>query len=438
LNENGIKAVAFTTASKEDKKIWSQVDDGEFRIVYITPAALMASESYFRFFRGSPAAFVDNLCAVAIDECTLIWDWEGFRERCIFAEQFYHKLCRWERIPFVCLSSSFAPLVDGDSSKKRRPMIKTASPSRDDVNIAVSGIKQPGITHLLELIPKQIHDPREIPKTTIFHDQIDNGIHIANRLRAQLPDEIVGSPPRSIIACLFDTMDLETRSIVLSNFRDGTARILVCMHAWSLDLDVPDVEKVIQWKVSEHLDFSDLHQRIGKVGMENSNQGIFHLYVQKNLLKSMSRDYSQEIRNWQEAWHNSDLFYDDYELSDTENESEFEYDEYERRVRKWKKRPLGRFGLPVRPDTRDNVVRHLYREARIIRKALRAVQQERRRTGRDTLSSTIKLDPAVLWFLCTRGSRHRLFRVIFKSQIHVKIQISPTIVQVDNMFSIHK
>ena len=202
MNENGIKAVAFTKASKEEEKIWSRVDDGEFRVVYITPEALMAFEGHFRFVTGIPGAFVENLCTVAIDECALIWDWEGFRERYAFVEGFYRKLCRWKRIPFVCFSSSFAPFVDGDAPKAPRAIIETASSRPDNVNIVVSEITRPGITHLLELIPNEIRDPRQIPKTIIFHDQIDNGIDIAHRLRAKLRKEVAGIPAESIVACL--------------------------------------------------------------------------------------------------------------------------------------------------------------------------------------------------------------------------------------------
>ena len=192
------------------------------------------------------------------------------------------------------------------------------------------------------------------------------------------------------------------------------------MDTWSLDLDVPDVERVIQWKVYENLDFSDLHQRIGKVAMDQNIKGVAQIYVQKNLLESMSRDWREEVVNWQDAWRNPDVLSSDSELSDTEDESESRYDGDGRRIRRWKKRPLGRFGLPIRHDTQDKVavhVRHLYREAKIIRKGLQAARQERRRTGENKLSSIMKLDPAVLWFLCTRGCRHRLFRVIFHEPI---------------------
>ena len=134
----------------------------------------------------------------------------------------------------------------------------------------------------------------------------------------------------------------------------------------------------------------------------------------------MSRDWREEVVNWQDAWRNPDVLSSDSELSDTEDESESRYDRDGRRIRRWKKRPLGRFGLPIRHDTQDKVavhVRHLYREAKIIRKGLQAARQERRRTGVNKLSSIMKLDPAVLWFVCTRGCRHRLFRVVFHESI---------------------
>lgn len=412
LNENGTKALAFTSQNEEEEKLWPRVDDGEFRVVYITPEALTDIDGHFhRVTMRRRLEFKQNLVAVAIDECEMIWDWEGFREKWNFIEDFWRRLnlrLDFPRIPFACISASLTPPIKRDSKVLRPTINATVNPRLDNINIVVSQIKGPGIQELLSLIPEGTRDPLQIPKTIIFHDNIDRGIRIAHRLRARLPDEVAGIPSKSIVPCFFGTMDLKARMKALSEFRKGRARIMLCMDAWGLLIDVPDIERVIQWQVDERLDFSDLHQRIRKA----ANNGVAIIYVEKSILDSISRTWKEDVVNWEQAWQRSDLFFEEYDSDDV-----MEYDEDEQVKREWKKRRLGRFGLPVRPDTKDKVslhIKHLYREARTIRKARGAAQQERRRTSSYHMPSTKNLDPAVLWLLCTQGCRHGPFEAILK------------------------
>lgn len=422
LSKSGIKAIVFTGHNEEEEKLWPRVDEGEFRVVYITPEALMESPGHFCSVTSRQPEFMERLIAVALDECDLIWDWEGFREKLAFIERLWRRLCRWNRVPFACLSASFTPRIANDTSEiypHHKPTIDTTvSPRRNNVNIIVSHIEEPGIQPLLRLIPEGISDPLDIPKTIVFHDRIDPGIHIARRLRAHLPSEVAGIPSKSIVPCVFDCMDLKARTKALSDFREGRARILVCMDAWGLGIiDIPDIERVIQWRVDENLDFSDLNQRIELVARDQTMEGVAIIYVQKGILNSMSKKWKQEVVNWEEAWQRPDLFYEEYDLSDTNDEMDEEYDDDGRVKRHWKQRELGRFGLPVRVDTQDKVsthVKHLYREAKTIRRVHRAAKEEGRRTGRSKMPSTKRLDPAVLWLLCTQGCRHRPFRFILK------------------------
>ena len=267
---------------------------------------------------------MERIIAVALDECELMWDWEGFREKLAFVEPLWRRLCRWDRIPFACFSDSFKPRITDDTSEvhsTHKPTINTTtSPQRDNVNILVSFTEEPGIRQLLDLIPEGMSDPLEIPKTIIFHDSIDRGIHIARRLRAQLPSEFDENPTKSIIRCLFGSMDLKARTKALSDFREGTVRIVVCMDAWSLGIDVPDIEVAIQWHVDENLDFSDLDQRIQMVARDQNREGVAIIYAQKSILDSMSKNWQEEVVNWEEAWQHPDRFYEEYDLTDTDDE----------------------------------------------------------------------------------------------------------------------
>jgi hypothetical protein len=359
-----------------------------------------------------------------MDGCDLIWDWKGCREKLGFINSLWLKINRWERIPFVCISPSFTPRVDNNTSRVFKPTIDTPVKFRKNVNIIVDPVENSSIEPLLKLIPPNIQQLDEIPKTIIYHDNIDRGILIARRLRNNLPSQVDGIPSKKIIPCLFGSIDLLARKETLSNFRNGNARI-ICMDPWGLDIDDTDIEKIIQWKVDENLDFSDLNERIGQVATGQNMEGLFHIYFDKSILDSISSDWQQNIVNWEDAWQHPDLFYDDYEPSDTDEQSntdelEGEYGNTKRKYKKTGTREIW-IARENRYGRKGNIhVKHLYREARVLRRAKRNVILEKRRTGRTRLSSTRKLDPAVLWLLCTQGCRQRLFKAVLKNQVDME------------------
>ena len=48
--------------------------------------------------------------------------------------------------------------------------------------------------------------------------------------------------------------------IIMKLFRDGDTRILICMNAAGMGLDILDIDIVIQWGVSSILTFSGWYQ----------------------------------------------------------------------------------------------------------------------------------------------------------------------------------
>ena len=128
------------------------------------------------------------------------------------------------------------------------------------------------------------------------------------------------------------------------------------------------------------------------------------------------KNYTVIQHCWEEAWRQTDLFLEDYNSSDDDmcavDERGFDEDGNIKGV--WKKKPLERFGLPVRMDVMDKVTlhrRYLHLQAKGIRKERRTIQHERNSTGRKAKPAKMKLDPGVLWFVCTQGCRGRPFRV---------------------------
>ncbi|KAF8430079.1 hypothetical protein EV426DRAFT_513349, partial [Tirmania nivea] len=55
----------------------------------------------------------------------------------------------------------------------------------------------------------------------------------------------------------------EYRAYNLERFVEGNCRILICTDACGIGLDIPDIERVVQWRLSQCCNLSSLYQRLG-------------------------------------------------------------------------------------------------------------------------------------------------------------------------------
>ena len=172
--------------------------------------------------------------------------------------------------------------------------------------MVVAQIERGSVDPLLNLIPRDLTDHRKIPKTLIFHDSIDPGIHISNQIRARLPPFINGISSDDIVTCYFGSLDAKVKTKILDDLMDGNARIVVCTDAFGMGIDIPDIEVVIQWGVDERLICSSLAQRIGRAARDPTVEGIAVIYVQRAVFESISKNWREELKSWEEAWEDCD------------------------------------------------------------------------------------------------------------------------------------
>ena len=278
----------------EHPDLWKRVEAGEFRIVYATPELLLKPRGYFLLNvvqKQSP--FTQNLVAVAVDECHLIWDWEGFQKRYGDIGKLRSIL---SEIPFLCLSATLTPNVAAyvhEVCRLKDPTMRfNISIRRDNINIIVAKVDGRGIDPLFERIP-ELHGLRsheKIPKTLIFHDCIDSGIDIVNQLISRMPRMVGDIPSDIIVTSYYGSLDAKAKSKVLHNLMEGHTRIVVCTDAFGLGIDIPDIEVVIQWQVDEKLVVSTLCQCIGRAARDPDKTGVAIIYVAKSLLNSIAKD----------------------------------------------------------------------------------------------------------------------------------------------------
>ncbi|MCW2783218.1 MAG: P-loop containing nucleoside triphosphate hydrolase protein, partial [Marmoricola sp.] len=89
----------------------------------------------------------------------------------------------------------------------------------------------------------------EIPKTMIFTDGLRDCCRIATTLSNLVPPGVHNSNEEIVLE--YSTgISSERREYNLHAFLSGDCRVLVCTKACGIGVDIPDVERVIQWRVT--------------------------------------------------------------------------------------------------------------------------------------------------------------------------------------------
>ena len=402
-------------------ELWKRVKDGEFQIVYATPETILKASGYFMkdIFADSKSPFMQNLVAVAIDECHLVNDWLGFREQYGDIGPLRSQLAH---VPFIGLSATltpnFAAYVHRVCRLNYQAVSIDTSIRRDNINLVVARMEGDSIEPLINSIlgKDSVRALTDIRKTLIFHDGVNKGIDIANELIARLPSSMEGVDSSVTIANYFGDLDALSKTTILQNVRSGSTRVVICTDAFGLGIDVEDIEVVIQWGVSEKLIGSTLAQRIGRAARDPQRMGVAVVYVQSFILDYINREGAPE--GWKEAWAP-----EPDHGSDNGSQTESQPDPSEEEHTGLGVVPLGlqlniqKFGLPVSYDTAQEVsvhLRTLYRDVKSLREVFRETKKAMQGTKEIPVPMAKKLDPPVLWFICTTGCRHMVLGSVFQ------------------------
>lgn len=406
-----ISAVAITKKTKkENRHIWEDAERGKYRIVYASPEVILSNRGYFlESLVRNHNKFMEDLVAVAVDEAHLVWDWVGFRDK----YQLLGTLRNiFDSVPWILLSATLSPMVAAYVHEvcnlRPRTMRVIRSCRRDNINLMVCPINSPhDLTTLLDLIHLENKDILGIPKTIIFYDGIDGGQRIADALRLRIPPELSAErDPNEIIQMFFGSIDEKRKRKTLSDLESGKCRIVICTDAFGLDVDISNIQRVIQWGVDEKLSISSLTQRIGRAARNPFLIGQAIIYVHKAILEAVRND-------WKAGWETKETS----EWVDIDSDDD---DDSPKVIPISKMRRLERFGIPVTEETRSKVsqfIRNIYIEAKSVKEAHRIAKREIKGSTKAKLTAAQKVDPAVLWVLCTVGCRHRAILSIYKDEM---------------------
>ena len=354
-----------------------------------------------------------QITLVAADEAHTIWGWT-FRKQFKNIGQVRLAI---PKVPFAAFSATFPPHVVGYVQKVCKMNcpsdVITVNGRRRNINILVA-VQPTRRTYepILNLIPKTDEKAIRFPKTLIFVDSILDtrcmGIALREKLEAHYPT----ANSSMIIRTYYSSIDDEKKEATIRLFKNGRAFLVIATDAMSLGVDISDIERVIQWGITERLTLDTLVQRIGHAARSSKLLGLAIIYTPRDLLDPVTAARFKAMNSTQPSPQTESRTEDI--LLDPPHDDEWE--NIVDAVPRYAGRDLCAFALPVEPETIAEVQQlrmKMYRHISTIKDIAREADAERRAPKRDDAGMVVKkapidkIEPAIIWFLNTTGCRHR-------------------------------
>ncbi|OJT09442.1 hypothetical protein TRAPUB_13660 [Trametes pubescens] len=110
-------------------------------------------------------------------------------------------------------------------------------------------------------------------KSLTFFDNIEESIQAADVLRKHFPPE-----DRFKLLCFNSDVTATLREAATNEFKDGELWGLYCTDSFGMGVDIPDVELIVQWKLT--CDIDSLWQRIGRAARGPGTEAVAVVLVE--------------------------------------------------------------------------------------------------------------------------------------------------------------
>ncbi|KAI0331424.1 P-loop containing nucleoside triphosphate hydrolase protein, partial [Cubamyces sp. BRFM 1775] len=276
LERLGIPAVAISseTATPEN---YQAIAASAFRVVIVSPELAFKSDGGFsRLWRNAP--FVSKIISVVWDEAHCISSWSSFRPD--YGDAGRLRAILPKHVAYLLPSATLPRHVLDDVIKKlqlRRDRIRTLQRSNDRPNVYITVQK---IAHSLTsfkdldfLVPDNWEPGTRIPRFLVFFDNIEESVKAANVLHRRVPPAY-----RKNIVWFNSDNTPEFREYTTTGFQNHHLYGLYCTDAFGMGVDIPDVEVVVQWRVS--CDMNSLWQRFGRAARGPGTKAVAILFAE--------------------------------------------------------------------------------------------------------------------------------------------------------------
>ncbi|EJF59224.1 P-loop containing nucleoside triphosphate hydrolase protein, partial [Dichomitus squalens LYAD-421 SS1] len=266
----------------------------KYQIILVSPEMLQSRMFTNCILRNT--RFMKDIISLFIDEahCIVLWGTD-FRKKYGTLGKVRAFLPRGT--PVVAVSATLTPRVVRAiwaslhfAHSNTQSRYQNEGNDRPNVSIIVRACEHPLNTFadLAFAIPTNLQAITDIPKTYIYVDNIATGGEIIDYLNHRIDQnssiatasEQVRASFRGIVRPFNATLSHRYRTLAMSHFCDGKIRILVCTDTAGMGCNIPDIDRVIQWKLSAT--FSHFIQHAGCAARGRGRTGVAVLLVERS------------------------------------------------------------------------------------------------------------------------------------------------------------
>ncbi|KAK7013470.1 ATP-dependent DNA helicase Q-like 3 [Favolaschia claudopus] len=257
-NEFGLKATAINSSNggctKEVLQILQKVVSGEWQIVMLSPEMLLSRQFVDGVLRKSD--FGSRCLSVFIDEAHCISHWgASFRKK--YASIGLIRAFLPRCVSIIAVTATLTPRVRDDLVSKlhfnrHTYMYRTIGNDRPNVSMVIRSMEHAANSYrdIDFVVPEDNQVPADIKLSFVYTDDIKDGGQLVDHLNARVHPRY---RDRGLVRPYNAGMSREYRAHVMSLFRAGVIRVLVCTDAAGMGCDLPDIALVVQWKIPQTL-----------------------------------------------------------------------------------------------------------------------------------------------------------------------------------------
>ncbi|KAF8811263.1 P-loop containing nucleoside triphosphate hydrolase protein [Phlegmacium glaucopus] len=286
FEEYGVKAIAINEDTPNDSDLWKNIQKGAYNMLIVQPEQLCVMHGHkprLACLIDEDHKFTKLIRHLHIDEAHFIhtaglghYGLPAFRPAWGRLGEFRIKIGR--DVPTQVLSGTQPEHIKATIIKSllfNEDTFLSIKLTSNRPNIVYATHPIVGVLSNMQnldfLIPVPYPAGWIMPKTVVFHDNIDLATDGAAYHERRLPEEL---QQKDLVAHYHGGMSKEYLTQVYEDFRkaDGKCRLLHAMEGASMGLDIPDIEIVIQYGISR--DVPTTSQRGGRGG-RGSKDALF-------------------------------------------------------------------------------------------------------------------------------------------------------------------
>ncbi|WP_418375744.1 RecQ family ATP-dependent DNA helicase [Agathobaculum sp.] len=289
LQAQGIPAeyIDKDTTKEDTEKILKKARKGKLNFLYVTPERLQNS-TFLSVMKQT------DIFMVVVDECHCVTEWgQTFRDAYLHIGEFIDKL---EHKPVICACSATMPADSldtiRDSLHMDKPAVLRSDLRRDnlillkkDVTCSKKTLEERlefRIKKLCKLIDKYHKDGSVLifAQTTTYVDALYN---------------ILGEIYPGDVTRYHSRIKPERRKKqLLFDFLQGTRKIMIATSAFSMGIDVPDIELVVHFNAP--ISMTDYIQQIGRAGRDGRKAHCVLFYDQNGDDNAVSNSFIKKAK----------------------------------------------------------------------------------------------------------------------------------------------